>query len=67
MAAMLPATTAKKLFRPMPGARAKGLLARKAMQNMPMEEAMQVAMNTPFQRAEPTSKFVSRLGFRAMM
>ncbi len=64
---MLAATTAKKLFRPMPGARAKGLLARKAMQNMAMAEAMQVARNTPFHREDPTSKLVSRLGFRAMM
>ena len=67
MPMMLDTTTAKKAFSPMPGARQKGLLARKAMANMAMAEAMQVAMNTPFQRAEPTSKFVSRLGFRAMM
>ena len=64
---MLVTTTAKKLFSPMPGARAKGLLARKAMQNMARAEAIQVARNTPFQRAEPVSKLVSRLGFRAMI
>ena len=63
---MLDATTAK-LLRPMPGARAKGLLARNAMQNMARAEAMQVARNTPFQRAEPVSKLVRRLGFSAMM
>ena len=64
---MLATTTAKKLFRPMPGAMAKGLFARNAITNMPMAEAMQVARNTPFHSAEPTSKPVSRLGFRAMM
>ena len=64
---MLATTMAKKLLRPMPGARAKGLLARKAMQNMAKAEARQVARKTPFHRAEPTSKPVSRLGFRAMM
>ena len=67
MAATLPATTAKKLFRPMPGAMTKGLLARKAMVTVPMALAMQVARNTPFQRGVPTAKLVSRLGFRAMM
>ena len=53
----------------MPGARAKGLLARKAMQNMAMAEAMQVAMNTPFQSCVPplAPKAVSRLGLSAMM
>lgn len=64
---MFPATTAKKLLSPIPGASAKGLLARKATQNMAMAEAMQVAMNTPFQRGDPESKLVSSLGFRAMM
>ena len=64
---MLPTTTAKKLFSPMPGARAKGLLARKAIQNIPMAEAMQVAINTPFHNADPTSKLVSRFGFSAMI
>ena len=64
---MLAATTAKKLFRPMPGANAKGLLARKAMQNMAMADAIQVAMKTPFHSDEPTSKLVSRFGFRAMI
>ncbi len=65
---MLATTTAKKLFRPMPGAMAKGLLARKAMQKIPMAEAMQVAMNTAFQSSWPLApKPVSRLGFRAMM
>ena len=68
MAAMLATTTAKKLFRPMPGAMTKGLFARKAMQKVPTAEAMQVARNTPFQRSAPSApKFVSRLGFRAMM
>ena len=51
----------------MPGAMAKGLLARKAMQAVPMAEAMQVARNTPFHSGVPTAKPVSRLGFRAMM
>jgi len=63
----LETTTAKKLLSPIPGASAKGLLARNAMQNMASAEAMQVARNTPFQRAEPVSKLVSRLGLRAMM
>ena len=68
MATMLPTTTAKKLFRPMPGASAKGLLARKAMANIPMAEAMQVARNTPFHSSCPSApKPVSRLGFRAMI
>ena len=68
MVTILPTTTAKKLFRPMPGAMAKGLFARKAMQNMPMAEAMQVARNTPFHSSCPAEpKPVSRLGFRAMM
>ena len=53
MAAILPATTAKKLFRPIPGARAKGLLAIKAMAKQPTAEEMQVAMNTPFHSGEP--------------
>ena len=64
---MLATTTAKKLLRPMPGAMAKGLLARKAMQAVPMAEAMQVARNTPFHSGVPTAKPVSRLGFRAMI
>ena len=51
MLMMLATTTAKKALRPMPGARQKGLLARKAMQNMAMAEAMQVARNTPFHRS----------------
>ena len=63
----MPQMTAKKLFSPMPGAITKGLLARKAMQVVPTAEARQVATNTAFHRAEPVSKFVSRLGFRAMM
>ena len=68
MATMLPTTTAKKLFRPMPGAMAKGLLARNAMANIPMAEAMQVARKTPFHRSLPSApKAVRRLGFRAMM
>ena len=53
MLMMLATTTAKKALRPMPGARQKGLLARKAMQNMAMAEAMQVARNTPFHRSCP--------------
>ena len=68
MATMLPTTTAKKLFRPIPGAMAKGLLARNAMQNMPTAEAMQVARNTPFHSSAPAEpKPVSRLGFSAMI
>ena len=67
IATILPTTTAKKLFRPMPGAIAKGLFARNAMQNMPIAEAIQVAMKTPFHSALPVSKLVSRLGFSAMM
>ena len=68
MATMLPTTTAKKLFRPIPGAIAKGLLARNAMQNVPMADAMQVARNTPFHRSCPAApKPVSRFGFNAMM
>ena len=52
----------------MPGAMAKGLLARKAMQNMPTADAKQVAMNTAFQSSCPLApKPVSRLGFSAMM
>ena len=67
MAAMLPAITAKKLFRPMPGAITKGLFARNAMHAVPIAEAMQVARNTPFHSGVPTAKFVSRLGLRAMI
>ena len=67
MVAICAATTAKKLFRPMPGAMAKGLFAQNAITSMPMKDAMHVARNTPFHRAEPTSKLVSRLGSRAMM
>ena len=63
----MPQMTAKKLFRPMPGAMTKGLLARKAMQTVPTAEAIQVARNTAFHSGEPVSKLVSRLGFRAMM
>ena len=55
MATMLPTTTAKKLFRPMPGAIAKGLLAINAMQNVPMAEAIQVARNTPFHSSSPAA------------
>ena len=51
----------------MPGAMTKGLLARKAMQAVPTAEARHVATNTAFHRAEPVAKFVSRLGFRAMI
>ena len=65
---MLPTMTAKKLFRPMPGAMANGRFARKAMTNIPTAEAMQVAMKAPFQRSWPFApKFVNRFGFRAMM
>ena len=53
MPMMLDTTTAKKAFSPMPGARQKGLLARKAMANMAMAEAMQVARNTPFHSSCP--------------
>ena len=69
MTAMLATTTAKKLLRPMPGAMTKGLLARNAMQIVPMAEAMQVARNTPFQSCGPPCepKPVSRLGLSAMM
>ncbi len=63
----MPQITAKKLLRPMPGAMTKGLLAKKAMQAVPTAEARQVATNTAFHRAEPVSKLVSRLEFRAMM
>ena len=66
--ATLVTTRAKKLLRPMPGAMAKGWLARRPMQMVPMAEAMQVARNTPFQSPMPSApKPVSRLGFRAMM
>ena len=67
MTAMLATTTAKKLLRPMPGAMTKGLLARNAMQIVPMAEAMQVARNTPFHSGVPTAKLVSRFGLSAMM
>jgi xanthine/uracil/vitamin C permease (AzgA family) len=66
--AILLTTTAKKLFRPIPGAKQKGLLAMNAMLTMPMKDAIQVARNTPFHSALPSApKLVSRLGFRAMM
>ena len=64
---MFATTTAKKLLRPMPGAKAKGLFAANAMTSIPIAEAMQVAMNTAFHRGVPPAKFVSRLGLRAMM
>ena len=64
---MFATTTAKKLLRPMPGAMTKGLLAMKAMQIVPMAEAMQVARKTPFHSGVPTAKPVSRLGLSAMM
>lgn len=64
---MFATTTAKKLFRPMPGAIAKGLFAAKAMTSMPMAEAMQVAMKTAFHSGVPVAKLVSRLGLRAMI
>ena len=69
METMFATTTAKKLLSPMPGAIAKGLFAAKAMTNMPIAEAMQVARNTPFQSCEPPCepKPVSRLGLSAMM
>ena len=60
-------TTAKKLLSPIPGAMANGLLARNAIHIVPMADAIQVAKNTPFQSGEPTSKPVSRLGFKAMI
>lgn len=66
--AMLATTSAKKLFSPMPGAMAKGRLARSAMQNVPSAEAMHVAMNTPFHRDFPSApKLVSKLGLSATM
>ena len=65
---MLATTTAKKLLSPIPGAKAKGLFAAKAITNMAMAEAIQVAINTPFQRFCPSApKPVSRFGFKAMM
>ena len=51
----------------MPGAIAKGLFAAKAITSMPIAEAMQVAMKTPFHRGVPTAKPVRRLGLSAMM
>ena len=66
--AMLAATSAKKLLRPIPGAITKGLFARNAMHSVPSAEAMQVARKTPFQRSWPLApKLVKRLGFRAMI
>jgi|GEM_PF-6870699 len=67
MTAMLATTTAKKLLSPMPGAMTNGLLAKKAMQIVPIAEAMQVARNTPFHSGVPTAKLVSRFGLSAMM
>ena len=46
---------------------AKGLFASSAMHIQPIPEDMTVAKNTPFQSELPTSKFVRRLGFRAMI
>ena len=60
--------SAKKLLRPMPGARQNGLFARNAMQIMAMPEARHVARNTAFQSASPPARqLVSRFGFNAMM
>ena len=59
MTAMLATTTAKKLLSPMPGAMTNGLLAKNAMQIVPIAEAMQVARNTPFHSGVPTAKLVS--------
>ena len=67
MTAMLATTTAKKLLSPMPGAMTNGLLAKNAMQIVPIAEAMQVARNTPFHSGVPTAKLVSRFGLSAMM
>ena len=55
----------------MPGAMAKGLLARNAISSVPMPAEMTVARKMPFQRAPPTSAFAPkptiRLGLSAMM
>ena len=50
-----PTTTAKKLFKPMPGARQNGLFAIKAMQIIAMPDARQVARNTAFHSGIPPS------------
>ena len=61
-------TTARKLFRPMPGAKQNGLFARKAMQIMAMPDAKHVARKTAFQSSSPPARQpVSKFGFRAMM
>ena len=61
-------TTARKLFRPMPGAKQNGLFARKAMQIMAMPDARHVARKTAFQSSSPPARQpVSRFGFKAMM
>ena len=65
---MFKTTVAKKLFSPMPGAIAKGLLATNAITKIPIADAIQVARKTPFQSSLPSApKFVSRFGFRAIM
>ena len=53
--AIFPTTTAKKLFRPMPGAKQNGLLAMNAMQIIAMPDAKHVARNTAFHRSLPPS------------
>ena len=66
--AMLDATSAKKVFSPIPGAITNGLFARKAMHNEPIADAMQVARKTPFQRSWPLApKPVRIFGFKAMI
>ena len=58
---------AKKAFKPMPGAIAKGLLANIANTIVPIPEAIQVARNTAFQRGVPTAQFVRMFGFSAII
>ena len=60
-------TSAKKLFKPIPGAMANGLFAANAMKNIPIAEAIHVARKTAFQSGLPTSNPVSRFGFNAIM
>ena len=48
-ATMFETTRAKKELSPMPGAMAKGLLARNAIRTVPIAEEIQVARKTAFQ------------------
>ena len=64
---MLPTMVAKKVFIPMPGAMANGLLAIRAMQNVPRAEHRQVEMNMAFHRGVPVWKPVRMFGLRATM